>query len=658
MTRRRLEAGVLLFGALFLSFVLYSFRPGRRPSSGSNRDTLPHRAPAADAGQPTTVLKGFDYTETVRGKPLFRIQSERTIGFGAAAGLVPNAYSLERVTLTVYPDQGAAVTVRADQADYDHRTNEAHLKGHVRWVDEKKAVGETERLDYLPSTRRLTAPGEVHLSREAFELSAKSAEYDIDRHELELKGPVRGAGTGEGSGGVSELAADKAVYGRDEGLVELTGAVSAATRDGDRISCDRIQLKTEPDGKRLSWVKALSRVSGTLSPAARGGFRGGSEQRCYTADEALVSFEPDGGARSLLLKGAPAQLEEGSRRVQAQAIEMAFESGRAVSARADGDVRVDSAEGHAEALRSVLLFSKTGQVEQVDFLGQALLQTQDRLAKADKAVVRPESAVWVLTGGPRGSAVAQKGASRVSAPRIELDQTRKTLRAVGGARAVFIPEEGNERTAALWGDSKRPTYGKAEQMVFEDANRTATLLGNAAMWQDNASLTGDTITLDDVRRTLLAVLHTRTIFTPASDPKTPQADRRPTVVTAQRVTYHETEARAQFEGDVVLTRGLARSTARAAQAFFTTDRKLERIELTGGVTLSDPVAGRYGKADRAVDSPREGKTVLEGCPASVSDVQGNRVTGAILTIAERGLKVEVTAPEGGKTETIHQTSRP
>ena len=70
-----------------------------------------------------TVSKGFDYTETVNGKPLFRIQSERTVGFGPAAGLVPNAYALEQVSLTLYPEQGQPVTVHAEKAQYDRRTN-------------------------------------------------------------------------------------------------------------------------------------------------------------------------------------------------------------------------------------------------------------------------------------------------------------------------------------------------------------------------------------------------------------------------------------------------------------------------------------------------------------------------------------------------------
>ncbi|HEY6099848.1 MAG TPA: LPS export ABC transporter periplasmic protein LptC, partial [Anaeromyxobacter sp.] len=160
--RRRIELAVLLFGAAFLAFLIYSFRPGRRPSASGPKEPLPT---AAEAGQPTTVLKGFDYTETVRGKPAFHIQSERTVGFGPAAGLLPNLYALEKVTLTVYPETGAPVTAHADNAKYDQRTSEAHLSGNVRWVDGRGALGETAEIAFKPSAKVLEAPSTVRLSR-------------------------------------------------------------------------------------------------------------------------------------------------------------------------------------------------------------------------------------------------------------------------------------------------------------------------------------------------------------------------------------------------------------------------------------------------------------------------------------------------------------
>src|SRR6266508_2998676 len=175
--RRLLEIAVLAFGAVFLAVVVYSFRPGRRPSAAPP-GALPHPPASQEAGQAMTVSRGFDYTETVGGKPLFRIQSERTVGFGAAAGLVPNVYALEKVALTVYPEQGAPVTVHAERAQYDRRTNQAQLTGNVRWLDGKGGLAESERVAFEPSARRLLAPAAVHFSRGAFDVHARSASYE------------------------------------------------------------------------------------------------------------------------------------------------------------------------------------------------------------------------------------------------------------------------------------------------------------------------------------------------------------------------------------------------------------------------------------------------------------------------------------------------
>jgi lipopolysaccharide export system protein LptA len=133
------------------------------------------------------------------------------------------------------------------------------------------------------------------------------------------------------------------------------------------------------------------------------------------------------------------------------------------------------------------------------------------------------------------------------------------------------------------------------------------------------------------------------------------AREEPTVVTARRLLYRESESSAVFEDGVTVRRGAWRASGDRGVAFFTKDRKLERVELSGGVALADRTTGRTGAADRAVDYPNEGRTVLNGSPARVSDAEGNRVAGSTLTITGRGKNVEVTAPEGGRTETIHKT---
>jgi lipopolysaccharide export system protein LptA len=185
----------------------------------------------------------------------------------------------------------------------------------------------------------------------------------------------------------------------------------------------------------------------------------------------------------------------------------------------------------------------------------------------------------------------------------------------------------------------------------------ATLSGGASLWQGASSLYGDDITLNDAERTLVAVGHTRTVISPEPSEARPPADQGPSVITARRVIYREAEGTALFEGEVAVSRGGRRATAGKATAILGKDRKIERVEMTGDVSLADAAGGRTGKAERAVDWPPQDRTVLEGRPAWVTDAEGNRVSGATLTITEGGRRVEVTAVEGGKTETIHKTKK-
>jgi lipopolysaccharide export system protein LptA len=249
---------------------------------------------------------------------------------------------------------------------------------------------------------------------------------------------------------------------------------------------------------------------------------------------------------------------------------------------------------------------------------------------------------------------------------VELDERQKGIRAEANARAVFETKPESSKVPALLGDSKQPTYARAARMVFDDASRTAVLSGGATLWQGESSLSGQDVTLNDVERTLVAVGQTRTLLASRREVTKQRSgskekerdgttDREPTLVTARRVIYRESEGRAVFDEAVAIVQGPRRATADRATALLGANRQVERVELLGSVSLTDSLAGRTGAADRAIDLPREERTILEGSPAWVKDAQGNRVEGATLTIRDRGHTVEVTAPPGGKTQTIHRT---
>lgn len=656
MKRRRAEIAILVFGASFLLLLAVFFRAGQKVTpTGAGAAATPARGVSGgspEAGEPTTLLSGFDYTESVGEKPLFRIRSDRTVGFGAGAGLPPNLYSLERVSLTVYPEEGPPVTVQSDRARYDDRTKAAVLSGNVRWAEPRDgALGETETIEFDPVKKSLRAPAALHFTRGTFDVTAASGVYDLTTRILALAGPIRGSGTGQGSGGLSSLAGDSGEYRRDEGVVLLKGNVEASSAKGDRVTADRMLLKFSPEGNAAEWARAFGAVRGAIAAAP------GGVARSYVADEGALFFDPSGDVRSISLKGAPAVVDEPARRISGRSLELDFAAGRPVSARADGEVRLRSDTGTAESDRARASFAPSGSFQTLDLEGSVRIDGEGRKGSANRVVELADRGAWILTGTPQAAASVEEAGSRVSAARIEIDRSRETLTAEGKARAVFVPEKDRpSQASSLLGDPSRPTYGKAERIVFDRRARLATLSGGASLWQGPSSLFGDDVTLNDAERTAVAVGNVRAVLSRApaaaagSGPK-----EEPAVISARRLVYRESESSAVFEDAVKVTRGSWSASANRGAAHFGKDRRVERVELSGAVSLADRATGRTATADRAVDHPNEGRTVLHGDPARVSDAGGNRVAGSTLTITGRGKNVEVTAPEGGRTETIHKT---
>ena len=365
-------------------------------------------------------------------------------------------------------------------------------------------------------------------------------------------------------------------------------------------------------------------------------------------------------------------MAEAERRIAAETIDLDLAGGQPAAARAQGGVRLDAPPNSSESEKATVAYGPDGAVASLELSGNVRMSGDGKSGTAETAIQVPARSVWLLTGSASASATVVSGGSKISAPRIEIGEKRRDLTAEGGARAVFAPEKGRPVTATPLGDPAQPTYGKASRIVLNDTLHVATLSGAASLWQEASSLAADDITINDAERTLVATGNVRVVMPPPSTSATHAAtadkSAAPTptkgsspetsVVTARRLIYREAASEARFDGGVVFTRGAWRASAAAGTVFLDKERKIEHVELSGDVAFRDAAAGRSGQGDRALDYPAEGRTVLEGKPARVTDANGgNRVAGATLTITERGRRVEVTAPEGGKTETFHKTKR-
>jgi|RhiMetdeSRZDD1v2_1073273.scaffolds.fasta_scaffold01596_24 lipopolysaccharide export system protein LptA len=663
MKRRRGELVVLAGAALFVTILALSFRPGGRPAAGG-RSGVPDGSDAA--GQATTLLEGFDFTESVGGKPLMRIKADRTVGYGPAAGLPPNLYAGEKVTLTVYPDDGSPVTVTSDKADYDERSRQSRLRGNVKWTDKNGAVAQTEELLFHPSQKTLEAPKAVRFTQGDSVLKAPSAKYDLTERVVRFAGPVEGESTGTESGGLSKLTARSGLYRRDDGVLELEYP-DGQSRGGDRLAADHLELKTTGSGGHPESAHVTGNVRGFLPPEEKGPGGAPAPQRQYSGDDGTVVFDTTGKTKAMTLVGTPAVLSEPERRLTARSIEIAFAGGKASSARAEGDVHIESPTSAAQARRGSLVFDRDGTARDMHLEGDVRIEADGRHAEAARAVeTGPQGqGTWRLTGDASSGARVESGGSRLSADAIRLDRAANHIAGEGRARAVFTPDaQRKSPTVTFVGDSKKPTYGKADTIVLDDAQKLATLTGSASLWQENSSLFADEIRLSDNDKTVNADGSVRAVLTPARDKPTKPAekDAKPgekdsSVITAKKLLYRDSDRSARFGGGVAMTRGGSRTSGAESTAWLNPDGAVESVEISGGVRLTDRATGRSGEADKTLDYPRQGKTILWGSPARVTDAGGNRVAGAILTIVDRGGSVEITAPEGGKTETIHRTQK-
>ncbi|HVQ54572.1 MAG TPA: LptA/OstA family protein, partial [Thermoanaerobaculia bacterium] len=389
---------------------------------------------------------------------------------------------------------------------------------------------------------------------------------------------------------------------------------------------------------------------------ASGPERAGVERQ-YAGEQSMLTFDAQGKPRTLSLTGAPALLWEPGRRLTAPQIGVLFEDGRAASATASGGVRVEGEGSHAEADKGTLGFSKEGAAQNVALEGAVKMLSDGRTGEAARAIELDARGLWLLTGDAAHSARVTSGGSRLSADRIELDRPRQQVRGEGRARAVLgaDPQKG-PRTATFAGDPNKPSFAKADRIVLDETTHVATLSGSASLWQDDSSLFADDITLSDAEKTVNAVQNVRAVLAP--DRAARSTERAASTVTARRLLYRDTERSGRFEGGVTVTRGAGwRATGGESTAWIGKDRGVDCMEISGDVDLADHAAGRTAKAEKAVDYPKQGKTVLWGAPARVTDAGGSQVAGAILTIFDRGRSVEITAPEGGKTETIHRTEK-
>jgi lipopolysaccharide export system protein LptA len=511
---------------------------------------------------------------------------------------------LKDAHVTIAPDakgQGA-VDARAASAGFARLEHYIRLTGGGRIdADGRTAQGDDITIQLTPDEKRIQT--------------------------MQLRGNSRITGTA-GSSGPRDMAARDIdlTYGEDGKALQHSTLTEKASvelpgRTGRRISARTIAIDLAPDGTTVTNLNANEQVQVDL-PA-----EGNSSARRIIAAGLAATGPPPGGVKTATFTG-----------------NVEFREKRAADRGAAPSERV---------ARSQKLIVDTkpgfGDIEQADFRGNVRFEDGSTLGEAPRGLYRIGDDTLQLSP----SAGDPGPPPRISDPRMSVDARSLTLTlesrkltADTNVRSSLHRNgnsEKNRSTKAGAGTngsseaSKLPAMLKSDKPVFVNANlleydgsSNAVYTGAARLFQDQTTVSGDTITLDDKTGNLTATKSVRTVmFFDDVDPKTKERKSTRTTAVADKLVYEDAKRLATYTGteselaNIVGAQGDL--TAEVIQLFLKPGgSELERAEADRRVEVKE--GQRRAKGDHLTYTSADETYVIKGNPVEADRYAPNECT--------------------------------
>lgn len=618
-------------------------------------------APGADPTADGEVFRGrgFTYTATVEQRKLFTI-SARNIRQDR-----DDRAFLEGVAVDIYRQGGDVVRVTSDEADYDQKSLDAELRGHVE-LRSRDLELDTRALELSEKGRVLISPGAVVLRYPPdLEGRANTLRVDLDAERYTLGGGVHLRST-PAAPMPFLLDADRLHHERDQGLVRAVGEVRLE-RGEDVIETENLTAIFDPAMRELQTVRARIDVRATFRQP-----RPPMPRRIDLRGKVLVAqFEPGTG-------GEPKRIE-----LDAQ------DDGAGV----DLAVIDDSGLGQTFAGRRIAIFLEAGVPRLIEGFGDALRmreiidaptpvvlreacagRVEARFSPAGElGRVRLENNVELevddlyLTGGDVADLDWERGRvdavgkpvslfsrrGEVSAPHFVYRRAQATVEADSGVRAT-LPED-TKTTAQLLGATP---LGHAEGPVMVESERatwtfepqgTFTFLGQVRAWRGANLVLADQLRGDDRGSQLTASGDpVKTVWVPVPEPGAAGPPPGPLEVTAEQLAYSSDRSTLVYTGQVEARQAGSRLSCRQLTVELTpAGERAERMVCERDVVLVDATRGRRVRSERAVYDLDAGMIEAFGERVEVVEEDGNAFTCRYLLydIATGAITVRSRPPE-------------
>ena len=284
--------------------------------------------------------------------------------------------------------------------------------------------------------------------------------------------------------------------------------------------------------------------------------------------------------------------------------------------------------------------------------------TGGRAMFADKATYTPADQILVLNGSPR---VIDNGTT-TTADVVRLNRQTGEAFADGNVKTTYSDLKPQPNGALL--ASSDPVHVTALHMTSKQQPGVAHYTGNVRLWQTNNVVRAPLIDFDQQNRTIVAHADTAQSVSSLFVQQGSDGKLSPVDVTADKMTYVDTDRRARYTGNVLAksTDGTitaeqidvylkpadaangnqATTTARASQPAIPGAEgpsKIDHMVAIGKVVVTEP--NRRAVGDRLVYTADDGKYFLTGKSPSIFDAEHGSSWGDSLTFYSRDDRVLV-----------------
>jgi len=308
----------------------------------------------------------------------------------------------------------------------------------------------------------------------------------------------------------------------------------------------------------------------------------------------------------------------------------------------------------------------SGEIEDARFSGSTRFEDGTLRASAADGRYQIGKGVLALTGSendidPR----VQDERVTVDAKKIDLTFEGTRMLASGEVRSLLKPAPKNAdpkakatRVPGMLKDD-RPVNVTGAALDYDGGNELATYTGNARLWQDDTTILGETIILDEKSGDLKAnggPGFVRSAFTlDQVNAKTQQPEKVPSIATGKDLHYEDELRRATYTTDAHVNgpQGDCRGV-KIEMYFAETGSTLERAEAYQQVKLL--ADARTAAGDRMTYFAGEEKYVMTGRPVTTVDEECRETKGKTLTFWRSTDRIIVDGNEEIRTLTTNSAA--